>query len=148
MSEATIQEDGSIMITTKDIPWSPFPLPGTSFKLFHLDDDQGKATFLLRVPAGEAADMHKHLAAVEAYVVQGAFSYPGAGRVGPGDYVYEPGGIVHEPLAEKDEDLILFVVAQGAVQGVNADGSLGEVIDNDVIYQFACDGGAAGHIVR
>lgn len=139
---------GSIMINTAGIPWSPFPLDGTFFKLLHLDDDQGKATFLLKIPVGCVAEVHKHLAAVEAFVVQGGFSYPGEGSVGAGDYVYEPGGMTHEPAAEGDEDLVLFVVAQGPVQGVNPDGSPGGIIDNDLMYRFATEGGAAGHVGR
>ncbi|MCG8441303.1 MAG: 2,4'-dihydroxyacetophenone dioxygenase family protein [Caulobacterales bacterium] len=144
----TAKTAGSVMINTGPIPWSPFPLEGTFFKLLHLDDDQGKASFLLKVPAGEAAAVHKHLAAVEAFVVQGGFSYPGEGSVAVGDYVYEPGGMVHEPRAEGEEDLILFVVAQGPVQGVNEDGTPGGLIDNDLMYQFAVNGGAAGHVKR
>lgn len=136
------------MVKVAQMPWSPFPLAGTFFKLLHLDDDQGKATFLLKIPAGNAAEIHKHLAAVEAYVVQGGFSYEGEGTVHAGDYVYEPGGMVHEPAAEGDEDLILFVVAQGPVQGVNPDDSAGGIIDNDLMFQFATDGGAADHVRR
>ncbi|MEL7029608.1 MAG: 2,4'-dihydroxyacetophenone dioxygenase family protein [Pseudomonadota bacterium] len=136
----------SVMMDVSRIPWCEFALPGTFFKPLHLNDDAGAATFILRIPAGGAAEAHKHLAAVEAYVISGSFSYPDEGSVGPGDYVFEPGGIVHEPHADGGEDLILFVVAHGPVQGVNADGSPGGVIDNDVIYEFAKAGGAAGHL--
>jgi anti-sigma factor ChrR (cupin superfamily) len=144
----TQKTGGSVMINTAAIPWSPFPLNGTFFKLLHLDDDQGKATFLLKIPVGCVAEVHKHLAAVEAFVVQGGFSYPGEGTVRAGDYVYEPGGMVHEPASEGGEDLILFVVAQGPVQGFNPDGSPGGLIDNDLIYEFAAAGGAAQHVKR
>ena len=146
--KAETKGHGSIMLDAAKIPWSPFPLKGTFFKLFHLDDDQGKATFLLKIPAGSVAEIHKHLAAVEAYVVQGGFSYPGEGSVRAGDYVYEPGGTIHEPASEGGDDLILFVVAQGPVQGVNPDGTLGGLIDNDLMYEFATNGGAAGHVKR
>lgn len=138
----------SMMINVDRMTWAPFPLKGTFFKLLHLDDDQGKATFLLKIPSGNVAEIHKHLAAVEAYVVQGGFSYPGEGSVRAGDYVYEPGGMVHEPAAEGDEDLILFVVAQGPVQGVNPDGSPGGIIDNDLMYRFATEGGDVSHVQR
>ncbi|MEM9168811.1 MAG: 2,4'-dihydroxyacetophenone dioxygenase family protein [Pseudomonadota bacterium] len=136
----------SKMIRVGDLEWAPFPLEGTFFKPLHLDDDNGRATFLLRVPAGSKADMHKHLAAVEAFVVSGGFSYPGEGSVGAGDYVFEPGGVVHEPAPDDDEDLILFVVAHGPVQGVEPDGTPGGVIDNDLMYQFAMDAGQHHHL--
>lgn len=134
------------MINVDAIEWAPFPLPGTFFKALHLDDDSGRATFLLKVPAGSKAQMHKHLAAVEAYVVQGGFSYPGEGSVRRGDYVFEPGGVSHEPAPDGDEDLILFVVAHGAVQGIEPDGSPGGVIDNDLIYAFAREAGQHRHL--
>jgi 2,4'-dihydroxyacetophenone dioxygenase len=139
---------GSIMITTESIPWIPFALEGTFFKPLHLDDDQGKATILLRVPAGAPAAIHKHLAAVEAYVVQGSFSYEGEGSVGPGDYVYEPGGMVHEPIADEGCDLILFVVSQGSIVGIQPDGTLAGIIDNDLIYELALAAGAHRHLKR
>jgi anti-sigma factor ChrR (cupin superfamily) len=144
---AAQKSDGSIMVNTGTLEWVPFALPGTTFKLLHLDDHQGKATFLLRVPAQQAAPVHRHLAAVEAFVVQGGFSYPDEGSVGPGDYVYEPGGMVHEPKSEGEDDLILFVVAQGPVQGIEPDGSPGGLIDNDLIYEFA-KAGNVDHIRR
>ncbi|WP_374764107.1 2,4'-dihydroxyacetophenone dioxygenase family protein [Yunchengibacter salinarum] len=145
-STATKAGRTSTMLGASKMPWVPFALEGTFFKPLHLDDDQGKATFMLKIPAGAAASSHKHLAAVEAYVVSGGFTYEGEGTVGPGDYVYEPGGIVHEPAAEGADDLILFVVAQGPVQGMDAHGTPLGVIDNDVIYDCALKGGVADHL--
>ncbi len=143
---APAQKRPSKMINVDTLEWASFPLRGTFFKALHLDDDSGRATFLLKVPAGCKADMHKHLAAVEAFVVQGGFSYPGEGRVRAGDYVFEPGGVAHEPAPEGEQDLILFVVAHGAVQGVEPDGSPGGVIDNDLIYEFARKAGQHHHL--
>jgi anti-sigma factor ChrR (cupin superfamily) len=134
------------MINVEALEWAPFALPGTFFKALHLDDDSGRATFLLKVPAGCRTDMHKHLAAVEAFVVQGGFSYPDEGSVRTGDYVFEPGGVAHEPAPDGEEDLILFVVAHGAVQGIEPDGSPGGVIDNDVIYALAREAGQHRHL--
>jgi quercetin dioxygenase-like cupin family protein len=138
----------SQMTNVAKIEWAPFPLPGTYFKALHLDDASGRATFILKIPKGCKADPHKHLASVEAYVIEGGFSYPGEGSVSRGDYVWEPGGVVHEPAAEGDSDLILFVVAHGPVQGVNPDGSPGGVIDNDLIYDFAKAAGQHHHLRR
>lgn len=148
IESAKPKSHGSIMVNTEKIPWLPFPLKGTFFKPLHLDDEQGKATILLRVPAGQGAEMHRHLAAVEAYVVQGSFSYEGEGTVRTGDYVYEPGGMVHEPIASGPEDLILFVVSQGPVVGVGQDGGLLGIIDNDLIYDLAKAGNAHHHLKR
>jgi 2,4'-dihydroxyacetophenone dioxygenase len=138
----------SQMQNVSRIEWSPFPLRGTFFKALHLDDASGRATFILKIPAGVTADPHKHLASVEAYVIQGGFSYEGEGSVVAGDYVWEPGGIVHEPGPDGNTDLIMFVVAHGPVQGVNPDGSLGGVIDNDLIYAFAKANNQHHHLRR
>lgn len=136
----------SRMINVDTLDWIDFPMPGTTFKPLHLDDNAGRATFLLRVPAGGYTEPHRHLSSVEAYVVQGGFSYPGEGTVKAGDYVWEPGGVTHTPGSDGDEDLILFVVAHGPVVGVNADGSPGGVIDNDLIYEFAKAGNQHHHL--
>lgn len=145
-SKAEPQPIHSQMTDVAGIEWIPFALPGTFFKPLHLDDASGRATFILKIPAGVTADAHKHLASVEAFVIQGSFGYPGEGQVRVGDYVWEPGGIVHAPTADEHEDLILFVVAHGPVQGVGADGSLGGVIDNDLIYHFAREAGQHNHL--
>lgn len=134
------------MTDVSSLEWAPFALPGTFFKPLHLDDASGRATFILKIPAGVTAEAHKHLASVEAYVIQGSFGYPDEGEVRAGDYVWEPGGIVHAPTADANEDLILFVVAHGPVQGVDADGVPGGVIDNDMIYHFAREAGQQRHL--
>lgn len=141
-----LSDHHSKMLDVSALHWAPFALPGSFFKPLHLDDASGRATFLLKIPAGSAAEAHKHLASVEAYIIQGSFSYPGEGSVKEGDYVWEPGGVVHEPAADPDEDLIMFVVSHGPVQGVSADGSPGGVIDNDLIYAFARDAGMHHHL--
>ncbi|MEM1018904.1 MAG: 2,4'-dihydroxyacetophenone dioxygenase family protein [Pseudomonadota bacterium] len=145
-TESKLSAHKSKMIDVSALDWAPFALPGSFFKPLHLDDASGRATFLLKIPAGEAADAHKHLASVEAYVVQGSFSYPGEGSVKQGDYVWEPGGVIHQPQSDPDEDLILFVVSYGPVQGVEPDGSPGGVIDNDLIYAFAKEAGMHHHL--
>ncbi|HEX9772128.1 MAG TPA: cupin domain-containing protein [Steroidobacteraceae bacterium] len=136
----------SVMVNADRIAWIPFVLPGTFWKPLYLDDDSGGATFLLKVPLGHSAAKHKHFAYVEAYVVQGGFSYPNEGAVAQGDYIREPGGAVHEPVSEGTEDLILFVVARSGIQGVNPDGSLGSVLDNDVLYECATSGNQHHHL--
>ncbi|MEO0997049.1 MAG: 2,4'-dihydroxyacetophenone dioxygenase family protein [Pseudomonadota bacterium] len=140
-SSRSAGQAGSLMVNVDDIPWVPFALDGTFFKPLHFDDDQGKATFILKVPAGQVTPAHKHLAAVEAYVIQGGFTYPGEGSVRAGGYTYEPGGCIHAPAPDGDEDLILFVVAQGGVLGMSDDGEPLGVIDNDLMREFAQAGG-------
>ncbi len=147
-SETATTDHKSEMISVAAIEWAPFALQGTFFKPLHLDDASGRATFILKIPNGSQSEVHKHLASVEAYVIQGGFTYPGEGTVKQGDYVWEPGGVVHEPASEGEDDLILFVVAHGPVQGVTADGSPGGVIDNDVIYAFAKNANQHHHLRR
>ncbi|MCC5857498.1 MAG: 2,4'-dihydroxyacetophenone dioxygenase family protein [Ectothiorhodospiraceae bacterium] len=142
---APVRRAGGMMLDTEQLPWTPFALPGTYFKLLHLDDNHGKATLLLKVPDGVVTDIHRHLAAVEAFVVKGSFSYE-EGTVKTGGYVYEPGGVVHQP--ESHGELILFVVAYGPVMGYDEQGNPAGLIDNDLMYQLAADNGAAGHIRR
>ncbi len=136
---AAVEQGGrsSRMLDVGQLEWAPFAMPGTTFKLLNLDNSSGRATFLLRIPAGLKVDPHKHLGSVEAYVIQGSFSYSEEGSVHAGGYVWEPGGAVHQPIAEGDEDLVMFVVAHGPIQAVDPDGALGGVLDNDLFFELA-----------
>jgi hypothetical protein len=127
------------------IPWTPWAMPKTQFKLLHVNEGTGRYTFLLKAEAGAVAGIHKHLGEAEAFILEGEFGY-GAERGKAGWYAYEAGGAIHTPDAPKG--LLLFAVAHGAILGYNPDGSVGGVIDIEWMYEAARKNGAAGHIQR
>ena len=44
--------DGSLIVRAKSIPWTPWGMPGTQFKLLHCDDAQSLLVILLKVEPG------------------------------------------------------------------------------------------------
>lgn len=146
--EHVTQEDGSAIVRAHRIPWTRLAapgLPGLEFKLLHLDDDRGTATMLMKIDAAHQLDLHKHLAAVEVFVVSGSFHYEN-GEVFEGEYMFEAGGVKHAPGSRNGA--IIFVVAHGAVQTLDASGSVAATVDNDVLYELASANGAVAHLQR
>ncbi|HEX9772125.1 MAG TPA: 2,4'-dihydroxyacetophenone dioxygenase family protein [Steroidobacteraceae bacterium] len=127
------------------LPWTPWAMPQTHFKLFHVNEGTGSFTFLLKVEPGATAIIHKHLGEAEAYILEGEFGY-GAERGKAGWYAYEAGGAIHTPDAP--QGLLLFAIAHGPIMGYNPDGTIAGVIDVEWMYEAARKNGAAGHIKR
>jgi 2,4'-dihydroxyacetophenone dioxygenase len=144
----SLQEDGSAIVRAGHIPWTRLAapgLPGLEFKLMHLDDDRGCATMLMKIDAAQKLDLHKHLAAVEVYVVSGSFFYEN-GEVFPGEYMFEAGGVKHAPGSR--EGAVIFVIAHGAVQTLDTAGKVVATVDNDLLYELAAANGAVAHLKR
>jgi len=127
------------------LPWTPWGMPRTFFKLLHIDEASGRFTFLLKVEPDVAAVLHKHLGEAEGYILQGEFGY-GEERGGTGWYAYEAGGATHLPTTRTG--LLIFAVSHGPIVGYNPDGSIGGIMDVEWMYEAAKANGAAAHIKR
>jgi anti-sigma factor ChrR (cupin superfamily) len=138
--------DGSLIVRAKTLPWTPWGMPGTSFKLLHCDDAASLLVILLKVEPGTVASVHKHFGAAHAFIVQGGFGYE-HGEVFEGDYLVEAGGITHQPFTGPN-GLILLGFMFGPLGGMDEQGNLAGVLDIDWHYQTAKANGAADHIVR
>ncbi|MEX6723736.1 2,4'-dihydroxyacetophenone dioxygenase family protein [Parapedomonas caeni] len=131
---------------TSTLPWKPWVMEGTHYKLLSINPRTGGFTMLLKVDAGNEAPVHGHLGTVEAYIVEGGFGY-GADRGRVGAYVLEEGGINHQPDTDND-GVVMFAVAHGPLCGFNEDGSIAAVVDGKLMYQRAREHGVAGHIAK
>lgn len=127
------------------LPWTPWAMPKTHFKLFHVNEGTGSFTFLLKVEPGATATIHKHLGEAEAFILEGEFGY-GAERGCAGWYAYEAGGAIHTP--DSPQGMLLFAVSHGPIVGYQPDGSIAGVIDVEWMYEAARSNGAADHIKR
>lgn len=113
---------------TNDLPWVKWAMPGAQFKLLHADQNHDRFTLLIQVQRNVLAPKHRHLGAVEAYVIEGSFYYDDAPNIHfkKGDYLREEAGSVHRPLTH--ESAILLVTFYGAVEGLNEkDESIGKI---------------------
>jgi hypothetical protein len=138
--------DGSLIVRSREIPWTPWGMPGTQFKLLHCDDASSLLVILLKVEPGTVAGVHKHFGAAHAYILEGGFGYE-HGEVFAGDYMVEAGGITHQPFTGPN-GLILLGFMFGPIGGFDEAGNLAGVLDIEWHYQTALANGAAGHIQR
>jgi len=138
--------DGSLIVRAKKLPWTPWGMPGTSFKLLHCDDVSSLLVILLKVDPGTIAGMHKHFGAAHAYIVEGGFGYE-HGEVFAGDYMIEAGGITHQPFTGAN-GLVMLGFTFGPIGGFDDAGNLAGVLDIEWHYQAAKANAAADHIVR
>ena len=138
--------DGSTIVRAKEIPWTPWGMAGTHFKLLHCDDASSMLVILLKVEPGTVAGVHKHFGAAHAYILEGGFGYE-HGEVFEGDYLIEGGGITHQPFTGP-RGCVMLGVMFGPLGGFDDAGNLAGVLDIEWHYQTAKANGAADHISR
>ncbi|WP_027951208.1 2,4'-dihydroxyacetophenone dioxygenase family protein [Haliea salexigens] len=139
----TLKQDRSAFFDPDTLPWTPWGMPGTYFKLLNIDEVSGRFTFLLKVDPGVSAPIHKHVGAAEGFILEGAFHYPDdAGSAG--DYVFECAGALHIP--ETPDGLTMLAIAHGPIVGYEDDGAIAGLIDWQWMMETARANGAADHI--
>ena len=126
------------------LPWTPWAIEGTEFKLLNINVLTGGFTMLLRVEPGNESPVHGHLGAVEGFILGGGFGYDDD-RGQEGSYVYETSGIRHAPDTD-DKGMVMFAVVHGPLVGYEDDGRIAGILDGKAMHQMAADNGAADHI--
>ena len=106
------------------LPWQPLK-PGFSMKLLYADPERDFRVQLLRLEPGTVIERHRHEGPVHAYTLAGQrLLLDTRELVGPGGYVYEPGGNVDSWMAVGDEPVIVFVTVQGAISYIDERGEV------------------------
>jgi 2,4'-dihydroxyacetophenone dioxygenase len=113
----------------QELEWVRWAMPGAHFKLLNADPNSGRFSLLIKMAAGVAAPVHRHVGAVEGYVLEGGFHYHDEphNRFTAGCYLMEYDGAVHQPVSP--EGAIMFAVFHGPVEGLDADGNVTGRID-------------------
>ena len=143
--ESKIFPDGSSLVRVETVPWTPWAMEGSEFKLLHINRNQGMFTALIRLRGGLDTPDHHHFGEAHAYVLQGDFSYE-YGHMYTGDYIVEAGGIHHKPTIGPD-GATFFVIFYTGLSGVGEDGlPEGVFIDCEWMYRAAKANGAADHL--
>lgn len=132
-----------VFTDTRDIPWTPWVIEGTHFKLLRVNDLTGGFTMLLKVDPGNEAPVHGHIGAVEAFVIDGEFGYEDD-RGGVGAYAFEPAGARHEPTSPNGS--VMFAVVHGPLVGYDEAGNVAGVVDGAAMYELAKAAGVHGHL--
>jgi len=128
------------------IPWKPWVMDGVAYKLLSVNSRNGGFTCLLKVLPGVEAPIHHHLGAIEVLVMEGDICYDASDIGGPGDYIFEPAGDIHQPRTENG--CVLFCVFDGPIAGLAGDGSIAGIVDYKLMLEMAERDGVAAHVHR
>jgi hypothetical protein len=111
------------------LPWLPWAMKGSYFKLLSADASSGRFTLMIKLEKGVAAPPHRHLGAVEGLVLEGGFHYQDdpSLRFTAGSYLLEQSGAVHQPVSP--EGALMFAVFHGPVEGLDEEGEITGRID-------------------
>jgi quercetin dioxygenase-like cupin family protein len=137
--------DGSLIVRAQQLPWTPWAMPGTQFKLLYINRAIQMTVILLKVEPGTVAGVHRHFGDAHAYILQGGFGYE-HGQVFEGDYLVEAGGITHQPITG-DEGVTMLGFLFGGLGGMTDDGALAAVLDCDWHLEAVKANGAA-HMLK
>jgi 2,4'-dihydroxyacetophenone dioxygenase len=104
------------------IPWVP-QVDGVSFKPLRISPRAGTWTNLLRVTKRGTINLHRHLDAVEAWVIKGEWRYLERDWVArSGTYVFEPPGDIHTLMNTGEEEMVTLFSIHGPIEYIGAGG--------------------------
>ena len=86
-------------------------VPGVSMAVLWGNDETGPYGAITRFISGFDAGMHTHTNDVRIIVIKGAYLYrdtAGEKRVGPGDFLFIPGGMKHWSGGDKNEGALFY----------------------------------------
>jgi 2,4'-dihydroxyacetophenone dioxygenase len=105
------------------IPWVP-QAEGVFFKPLRICLEQGRWTNLLRVTRQGTVSLHRHLAAVEAWVIKGEWRYLERDWVArPGTYVFEPPGDIHTLVNSGQGEMVTLFSIHGPIEYIGPGGA-------------------------
>jgi hypothetical protein len=116
-------------ITDDSLPWLPLtPYAELVFiKLLAADPERDEMIYVLRAPPGVDLPRHRTSCATTIYTLQGRWKFREYDWVaGPGSLAIEPASSCHtlQVLADGTDDAILFVLAAGEQQLLDAEGRI------------------------
>ena len=127
------QSKPPVFRSAADLRWTDLdPAGAPGVKVADLWGDHAKGAFraFLKLPAGFAAPLHTHTHDMKVVMVSGTYLQAPEGkpevRLGPGSYMFQPGGNYrHTTACDKASDCVFFVESNGAfdlkpVQGATA----------------------------
>ena len=93
---------------SRDMPWIETK-PGQAWsKVLWVGAESGRWAVLLKWKQGYVAAPHKHLSAAFAFILSGKLAVRDT-VYGPGDFVYEPNGMVHGATTALEDTEYLFI---------------------------------------
>jgi 2,4'-dihydroxyacetophenone dioxygenase len=137
-------EERSGIVRTDTIPWTPWVMAGSQFKLLYVNWSIGMSVAMLKLDPGVQTPNHYHFGDAIAHVLQGDFGYE-YGHAYENDVFVEGGGIAHKPKIGA-QGVTTVTIFFGGLGSVNADGKIEGCTSCDEMYELAKANGAADHI--
>src|SRR5687768_5480157 len=80
----------------QQLRWAPWAMRGAWFKLLNADPDSGRFTLMIKLDQNCVAPPHRHVGAVEGFILEGGFHYADEPliRFTAGTYLLERDGAV------------------------------------------------------
>jgi hypothetical protein len=132
------------MIDTNTIEWIPLPAPlvGNAIKPLRISRETGDMSILFKMDAGTREVRHRHIGPANFLVLSGIVEIWGK-QAGPGTWMYEPAGALHEGTSFPVETVVLSN-SQGPITVLDDDDNVLGVVDWQVI-QSIVDAHNAAH---
>lgn len=96
--------------------YKPMPMGGASMDVLAGDPEKGAHKTFTKFEPGYDAGMHSHTNDVSIVVIKGAYLYKdeaGEKRVGPGEFLFVPGGHKHWSGGDKTEGAVFYEEGSG-----------------------------------
>lgn len=103
--------------------YKPAPMGGVSMQAIWGDMDKGPHASFTKFDPGYDAGMHSHTNDISIVVIKGAYLYKddaGEKRVGPGDFLFVPGGHKHWSGGDKTAGALFYEEGAGKFDTIPA----------------------------
>jgi hypothetical protein len=130
-------------IHTSAQPWIPFS-EGIELKVLRTSSETGAWTVLFKCAKGSAFARHEHLGAGEYLMLTGKMEVRGGVEKGgitayPGDYGYEPNGVIHDSTCFV-EDSTFYFTNYGPIKFIDDEDKAVMVVDWQTIRAIEAEG--------
>jgi quercetin dioxygenase-like cupin family protein len=105
-----------IYVSSEKATYTPRSVGGPSMHVLRGDPDKGPHATFTKFEPGFDAGWHTHTNDVSCTVIKGAYLYKddtGEKRVGPGEYIFVPGGHKHWSGGDKTEGALFYQEGSG-----------------------------------
>ena len=121
---ARAQKDKQVIyVSSAKATYKPSPMGGVSMQALTGDMEKGAHTTFTKFDPGYDAGMHSHTNDISIVVIKGAYLYKdeaGEKRVGPGEYLFVPGGHKHWSGGDKTEGALFYEQGAGKFDSIPA----------------------------
>ena len=112
-----------IYVSSASGTYKPMPMGGVSMQVLVGDPDKGPHATFTKFDPGYDAGMHTHTNDISLVVIKGAYLYKdeaGEKRVGPGEFLFVPGGHKHWSGGDKTEGALFYEEGSGKFDRISA----------------------------